>query len=299
MRRRTFLKTSFAATLAAPLSRLAAAADPTVDGYLKTIGLQLYTLRNQMAEDMPGTLKAVADAGYAQVEMMDAVTGREIAQTARGLGLDVTSAFINFKTITAPGEDGSPSEDDTLRAAEEIGLKHLVFGYIDHESRKTADQYRAHCERANAFGKRCRDAGVKLCYHNHSFEFEPLPVGSGGDGPTGFEILRDDLDAELCPFELDVFWAALGGLDPVETLRSLKGRLSQVHLKDLKPGVETIYDNSAVPKDAFQELGDGRLDIAACLKAAAEAGAEQCHVEQDQSPDPLASVKESLAYLRK
>ena len=304
--RRTFLQTSFAAVLAAPLTRLAIADDPSVRQYRDTIGLQLYTLRGPMAEDMPGTLKAVADAGYKQVELMDAVTGGDIARTARDLGMDVTSAFLNWKTIVRPDDADAPSEEETLDAATAMGLKHLVFGYVDHDSRKTADQYRTWAERANRFGEMCREADVRLCYHNHSFEFEPLPVGSvspadaktGPESGCGFEILFEEFDADLVPFELDVFWAAIGGYDPVETLARLTGRLTQVHLKDLQKGTPTIYDNSAVPHEAFQELGDGTVDIAACMAAAAKAGAVQCHVEQDQSPDPVMSITQSMRWLK-
>ena len=305
MQRRTFLKSSLVASLTSPLLRLSAAAesDPALEKYRRTIGLQLYTLRNQMAEDERGTLQAVADAGYQQVEMMDAVTGGSIAKTARELGLDVTSAFLNFATIVSPESD-APSEDDTLKAAEALGLEHLVFGYVDHDHRKTADQYKMWAGRANDFGRRCKAAGVQLCYHNHSFEFEPLPVGpteekggQGQSGECGFEILIRELDADLVPFELDVFWAQLGGYDPVRTIGRLKGRLSQVHLKDLRADTPTIYDNSRVPATAFEELGDGIVDLRACMWAADEAGAVQCHVEQDQSPDPVASVRKSMAWL--
>ena len=73
--------------------------------------------------------------------------------------------------------------------------------------------------------------------------------------------------------------------------------MSQVHLKDLKAGIGTIYDEGKVPKDAFQELGDGRIDMESVIKAADAAGVQQCHVEQDQSPNPLASVKQSHDWL--
>ena len=308
MKRRTFLQTSLAATLASPLARIARAAeaDAAVAGYRDNIGLQLYTLRNPMGEDQRGTLEAVAEAGYKQVEMMDAVTGESIAADARDLGMDVTSSFMNWKTLVRPDDADAPSEDETLKVAEKLGLKHLVFGYVDHDSRKTADQYKTWCGRANAFGRRCQDAGIQLCYHNHSFEFEPLPVGTVEPGEatdeqkaqSGFEMMIQEFDGDLVPFELDVFWAALGGYDPVATLERLKGRVSQVHLKDLAADTPTIYDNSAVPHEAFQELGDGTVEIVACMKAAAAAGAQQCHVEQDQSPDPVASVQQSMRWLK-
>ena len=297
MHRRTFVQTSLAATLAAALPRLGLAktGSDAAKKYFETIGLQLWTVRNQLAEDVDATLTAVADAGYWQVELGNVTENGEVATKARDLGLKVTSAFINWSSICQPKKvqaGKAPSTDQILEAAKALELKHLVFGYIGKGSRETADQFKAHAAAANTFGEQCQKAGVQLCYHNHSFEFGPI------DGAkNGFEVFIEEFDPQLCPFELDVFWAAIGGYNPVKTLRRLSGRVSQVHLKDLKDGVDTIYDEGKVPKDAFQEVGDGVIDMAAVIEAAAAAGAQQCHVEQDQSPDPLASIRQSQQWL--
>ena len=106
------------------------------------------------------------------------------------------------------------------------GLKHLVFGYIGKGHREQIDQYKQHAEAANKFGEKCKASGIKLCYHNHAFEYEKLTDDSGADGKCGYDILIDELDKEFCSFELDVFWSAIAGWDPIETLRKLKGRVS-------------------------------------------------------------------------
>ncbi|RMF41204.1 MAG: sugar phosphate isomerase/epimerase, partial [Planctomycetota bacterium] len=98
---------------------------------------------------------------------------------------------------------------------------------------------------------------------------------------------------------LDVFWAAIGGWDPVKTLEKLGRRTGQVHLKDLKAGTPIIYDESQVPADAFQEVGDGVIDMDAVMRVATAHGVVQFHVEQDQSPDPLASIRQSRRYASK
>lgn len=297
MQRRSFLQTSLTASLAAALPRLgfAKSGSDAVAKYRDTIGLQLWTVRNQMKEDLDATLKAVADAGYWQVELGNVTENVEVAKKSRELGLKVTSAFINWASLGKPEQviaGKAPTTDEILEAATSLELKHLVFGYIGKGSRETADQFKAHAAAANSFGEQCQKAGVQLCYHNHAFEFGPIEGAK-----NGFEVFVDEFDSKLVPFELDVFWAAIGGYDPVATLNRLKGRVSQVHLKDLKAGIGTIYDEGKVPKDAFQELGDGEIDMAAVISAAAEAGVEQCHVEQDQSPDPLASIKQSRRWL--
>ena len=263
------------------------------NSYLKTLGLQLYTLRNQLAKDVPGTIKAVADAGYYQVELMRVIGDEPILQAARDHGLQVTSAMIDWKTLVSPAEPGVPSFQETLDVAVEQKLKYLVIPYIGKGHRETADQLRVLARRANRAGEACRKAGLQLCYHHHSFEFAKLP-----DGVTGWDVFLQEFDPGLVKFEIDVFWAAIGGLDPIATIRGLKGRVAQLHLKDLRQGTSTIHDESKVPKETSQEVGDGTVDWAAVLAAGQFAGVIQCHVEQDQSPDPIASIGQSIRHLK-
>lgn len=262
--------------------------------YLPSIGLQVWTVRNQLEQDLPRTLRAIQTAGYAQIELMRTLNARAFVPTARELGLDITSAFIDWNSLAQPAAGSAADLAQTVALGCEIGLKYLVFGYIGKGARETIAQMKGHAARANAFGRQCRDAGIQLCYHHHSFEFAPLDDGRS----TGWDILVNELDPQLVQFELDVFWAALVGLDPVKLLRDLRGRVAQLHLKDLKAGTPPAWDEVAVPADAFQELGRGCLDLKQILAAAAETGVAQCHVEQDQSPDPLASIAASLNFLR-
>lgn len=263
--------------------------------YLPTIGLQVWTVRAQLEQDLPGTLRAIKAAGYAQIELLRTLNAPDFVPHARALGLGLTSAFIDWTSLVQPGPGSAADLDRTLALGRELALKYLVFGYIAKGARETVAQMRAHAAAANAFGRRCRDAGIRLCYHHHSFEFAPLDDGR----TTGWQVLVGELDPDLVAFELDVFWAALGGLDPVQTLRDLRGRVAQVHLKDLAPGTPRQWDENAVPPEAFRELGAGGLDLPRILAACVDTGVDQCHVEQDQSPDPLASIAASLQHLRR
>lgn len=295
MKRRTFIQTTAGLSVAALTAQLARPllAMPQHSKYLNNIGLQLYTVRNQMTEDSQKTLKAVADAGYKQVELMSVSDGVEIAEQAKELGLKVNSGFMQWKAICEPDKEGVPSIDDIVATAKKIGLEHIVFGYIGKGFRETSDQMKAIAKGANELGKKAADAGMQVCYHNHSFEFEKID----GD-TTGFDILIEEFDDSLVKFELDVFWTKVGGWDPLETMRKLDGRITQVHLKDLKKDTAVIYDEGKVPKDAFQECGDGTINMADVMKLASEIGAINCHVEQDQSPDPIASIGQSIQHLK-
>ena len=295
MNRRQFTKTALASTLVAmTLPRSLHAAGPAGRRYLSNIGLQLWTVRNQLANDMPGTLKAVKDAGYVQVELMNTASARDIAPRARELGLAITSSMIDWNSLVNPSVPNTPSLEETLAAARNHDLRYLVFGYIGKGSRETIAQMKANAAAANAFGRQCREAGVQLCYHHHSFEFAPLDDGK----TTGWDVFLREFDPALVKFEIDVFWAAIGGHDPVKILRDLKGRVAQVHLKDLAPGNGVVWDEANVPHPAFKELGAGILEMRRIVEACEETGVDQCHVEQDQSPDPIASIGRSMQFLR-
>ncbi|MBL8891783.1 MAG: sugar phosphate isomerase/epimerase [Planctomycetaceae bacterium] len=265
--------------------------------YMDRIGLQLYTVRNQMAEDAEGTLKAIAAAGYRQVELMSIdKSAIGIAGMARDLGLMVHSAFMDWRAIADSSAEGVTTVDETAELAERLGLRHIVFGYIGQGQRDTADKCRAIAEATNRAAEKVRAAGMRLCYHNHSFEFAP---GSGGSDGTMFDLFLKRFDAKLVDLELDVFWAQIGGLDPLKLLTDLQGRITQVHLKNLLAGTGVITNEGQVPPAAFKELGAGEIDIPAIMRKAQATGVQYCHVEQDHSPAPLKSIVESIEFLKR
>lgn len=261
------------------------------NAYRKNIGIQLYTLRNEIAKDAAGTLKAVAEAGYKQGEMYGFPKADEMVKAAKDAGLALNSTHFEWNSVVNPKDEGMSDFMKTLEAAKKVGLSHLVIPYLQDANRKTLDDYKKVAENCNKAAVKAKDAGIQLAYHNHAFEFEPKEGGA-----TGFDVFIKEFGPEM-KFEIDAFWIKVGGKDPVEFIKALKGRVTQVHLKDLKEGL-TLPHFASVPKDAFQELGDGIIPTEPILAAAAEAGVEHCHVEQDQSPDPLASIQQSIKYLK-
>lgn len=293
--RRQFLATTLATSSALLVSRSALATLPPDHAYMKTLGLQLWTVRNQMAADPQATLKAVAAAGYKQVELMDVADATKLAPIANDLGLQVQSAFFNWEVL---GNDQPastlPSIDQVIEQAKQHHLKYLVFGYIGKGHRETVAQYQRTAERCNKAAEKCQAAGLTLCYHNHSFEFAPLQ-----DKTTGFDVFIREFDTKNMKFELDVFWVAIGGWNPLDTLKRLKGRVAQVHLKDLLTGSQTETDEGKVPAEAFKEVGEGCIDMKQVIAIASDIGVDLCHVEQDQSPAPLQSIELSVQNLKK
>lgn len=286
MNRRRFLQTSAASTLALPAFALEAD-----NAYRKNIGIQLYTLRNQLKDDTAGTIKAVAEAGYKQVEAYGFPNAEEMIAASKDNGLAVNSSHFAWESVTDPKKEGVPAFAEILEKAKAAGLTHLVIPYLHGKNRETLDDYKRVAENCNKAAVEAKSAGIQLAYHNHNFEFEPK-----NGGKSGYDIFIAEFAPEM-QFEVDVFWVKAGGVEPTGLIKQLKGRVSQLHLKDLKTG-STVPNYGGVAKDAFEELGDGMIPMEPIIKVAAEAGVAHCHVEQDQSPDPLASIKQSFDYLK-
>lgn len=286
MKRRLFLQTSLASALTLPSFAL------TPDNpYRKNIGIQLYTLRDQIKNDTAATIKAVADAGYKQVEPYASPETPAMLAAAKENGLAVNSSHFAWESVTNPTKKGIPPFAKILEDSKKAGLTHLVVPYLHAHNRKSNDDYKRLADVFNKAAAQAKEAGIQLSYHNHNFEFKP-----DTDGQTGFDVFVDEFSEDM-KFELDVFWVKAGGVDPVKLIKKLEGRVSQLHLKDLKKDLE-LPNYGKLPNDAFKELGNGRIEMEPIIEAAAAAGVAHCHVEQDQSPDPIKSVQQSIAHLK-
>lgn len=291
MNRRDFLLRTAAAT-AAFSTGSAFAALAADDQYKKNLGIQLYTLRGLLAKDPAGTLKQVAEIGYKQVEMYGFPDCQPLIDGARAAGLALNSSHFNADGAVNPKGDDFSGFKKTLEKAKGIGLTHLVVPFLNPSNRNSADAWKKTAENLNKAAAIAKEAGITLAYHNHAFEFQPIK-----DGGTGYEIFMKEFSEDM-KFEVDVFWVKVAGLDPAELIAKLTGRVKQLHLKDLKKEIKTPnFDGQS--GDAFKEVGNGQIDFPAILAAAKKAGVVHCHVEQDNSPDPLASVKQSFGYLEK
>ena len=249
-------------------------------------GVQLYTVRDQITRDPAGTLKQIAAIGYQELEVMQP-TLTTIAPLASPLGLALTS--VHLDNPTAKGE----GFESFLADAKRLGLRYVVVASIPPEERTTdRARFDAVVARLSRMARAATAAGLQLCYHNHAFEF-----GQGADGTRWLDVLmRGTADGGM-QLELDVFWAAFAGADPVTVLHQYKNRVSLVHLKDRNPNGPISITEGAAPAD-FVEVGSGALDFPAILTAARQAGIRHYFVEQDETPgEPIESLKKSYRYL--
>ncbi len=267
---------------------------------LDSLGLQLWTVREQLAADPVATLEAIAAAGYRQVELMDTRQAATLLPICKDLGLAVNSSFMLWTSLTGrwdlvPHESKKMDFSAVLDQANEAGLSHLVFGYLTPGERQSLDDYRKWADLLNQAGEKARSHGLQMAYHNHNFEFAPIGNNSH---LLPFELLAERLDAQLMPFELDVFWAAIAGHDPAELIKKYGNRLELLHLKDLQANTAILTDTAEVPEAAFQALGQGTLGIKALATLGKEQGVRHCFVEQDFSPNPLEDMAISINYLQ-
>ena len=285
------------AALATPAWLRNAPVEAAPPGVLDRLGVALYTVRDQMKADPTGTLKAIADLGYRYVE---SGLRPSLDAAVKAAGLKQASAYAPTYLVTGNRQlygqaELLPEDYDWTRAVDEAkgrGLEYLVVVYLIKGERGGIDVYRDLAAKLAKAGETCRKAGLGLAYHPHAFEYEPI----GGVRPI--DVLLKETPKDLLGLELDTFWASIAGVDPVKMVEAHAGRVPLVHLKDKARGTPVQFDDGKVPKEAFKEIGQGEVDYARFLPAAAKAGVKYYYVEQDHSAgSPLDSLRVSRQAL--
>jgi sugar phosphate isomerase/epimerase len=263
--------------------------------HLDHIGLQLYTVRSLMPKGMDGVLSSVAAIGYKEVEFAGYFenTPQQVREMLIGNALTSPSTHVGL-------EDEPAKWEETVERSAFIGHKYVVVAWVDKAKYATVDDWKRLASRFNIAGEVCKNAGVQFAYHNHQFEFEKI----GGQVP--YTILLKECDPELVKFEMDVAWAVAAGVDPVKYFASHPGRFPLLHVKDLKKkNAKKAKDKIAKKKDAkpagdeiLADVGKGSIDWKKVLGAANKYGTVHHVVEHDSPADPIASIKNSFAYLQ-
>jgi len=256
---------------------------------LRTVGVQLYTVRTVLPEKPAEILGAIESIGFEEVEATFAGLDK-IWDALVATHLKPVSIHLDSTLVTKGADDEIARTLDQLRHR---GFSFAVFPYLPPAERGGLDVIKKLCDKLNHAGEKAKSAGLRFCYHNHAFEFEPM------EGTTPFQVMMDHTDPKLVGLEMDVFWVSVAGHDPVETLSKLSGRVPLLHLKDKERGTPVMYKES-VPKTAFKEVGHGVIEWPKVLAAASSAGVQHYFVEQDQTPgDPIESLRQSFAYISK
>ncbi|HEY0054864.1 MAG TPA: sugar phosphate isomerase/epimerase [Pedobacter sp.] len=263
----------------------------SLGGRKRRIGLQLYSLRNEIGKDVRGVISKVAAAGYQDVETY----GYSLEGKFWGMTPKEFKAFLQSYNLTSySGHYGAHeffSRDKDIKSARfyidavtEMGQTYLTVPYMDSKIIQNIADYRHVAGKLNKLGTMCKSAGIKLAYHNHDFEFKNMDQGK-----SFFDVLLAETDPSLVDFELDLYWVVRAGKDPVDYFKQHPGRFTMWHVKDMDKA-----DNSL-----NTEIGTGLVDFKKIFNNAEVSGLKQVYVEQENFKiDPYESISKSMIYVK-
>ncbi len=249
------------------------------------IGLQLYSLRDQFAKDVPGTLARAHDFGFQHVELAGTYgqPPEKFKQMLAEHGLKPVGGHF-------PYERFRDDVEGIAREANALGLEYAGCAWIPHKDSFDEQECREAIAVFNRAGEALAKQGLKFFYHLHGYEFERH--GSG----TLFDLMMAETKPKYVSYELDVLWAFFPGQDPAKLLDKYGKRWALVHLKDLKKGVATgsLSGHTDVANNVV--MGAGQIDWPSFFRAAKKAGVKYYFIE-DESPSVVEQISQSLRYL--
>ncbi|AWM32617.1 sugar phosphate isomerase/epimerase family protein [Hymenobacter nivis] len=254
------------------------------------VGLQLYTLRDYIGKDPKGVLAKVAKAGYQEVETYGyspethywGLVPKDFKAVLAANGLTTSSGHYDMGAYMRDGNQEAFKA--YMEAANGCGQQYIVVPYLDAALRKTTDDFKVISEKLNRAGELCKSAGLRLGYHNHDFEFQPV------NGVVLYDVMLKETDARLVDFEMDIYWVVRAGRDPIKLIEANPRRFPMWHVKDME---------KAQPEHNT-EIGAGTIDFKKIFKYAKTAGLQHLFMEQEYfAIDAYQSIAQSAAYIRK
>ncbi len=264
------------------------------------VALQLYSVRHEMKNDLPTTLKKVKEMGYDGVEFAGLFhyDPAEIKALCEENGLVPISAHVPINEMMEDAEG-------TFAKYAAIGVRFVAVPYLTEEYRPGAEKFDELLEMIKKYGAIAKKHGIQLLYHNHDFEFVKL------NGEYALDVLYREVNADLLQTELDTCWVNVGGENPADYVRKYTGRAPVVHLKDFVGeksahmyeliGIKSEGGEKQPQAFEFRPVGSGKQDFPAILAAAKDAGAAWVVVEQDSPTmglSELESAEKSIQYLK-
>jgi len=256
----------------------------------KVVGLQMYSLRDQLPKDPKGVIAKIAAAGYKEVETFGyskqggfwGLDAKAFSDVLKANGLKTPSGHFGMDEFLLQGK--TTELENNIAAANATGMTYIVIPSVNGEALKSADSFKKIAEKMNKAAEICGKAGLKLGYHNHNFEWKPV------DGTTFYDTILKETDAKLVHMEMDIFWVVRAGQDPIKLFKQHPGRFALCHIKD----------RDKKQTDLNTEIGKGSIDFKTIMMHAKEAGLKHFIVEQENftNIDPYVSIAESAAYVK-
>jgi len=256
------------------------------------LGLQMYTVRNDLAKDFDGTAKKVRAIGIRHVQANLTQSGKS-SKDQRKL---YDSLGISWESIHAGGDGLRGGLDATIAEAKSVGIKNITCSSPLYPTERgslmagpSVDDWKKNADAFNKIGTACKAAGLTFAYHNHNVEFRKV-----GD-VVPYDLLLQQTDPALVQMEMDIGWVVAGGADPVAYLTKYPNRYYSLHIKDLK--------NQGIPNTNMKMIsaiiGKGIVDWKKVLPAAHKTRVERAflEIEEPYDPSPLEMVKQSYDFL--
>ena len=249
------------------------------------VGIQLYSLRNQFAKDVPAALDQVRGFGIEYVELAGTynLAPEKFKEMLDAKGLKPVAGHFPFERVR-------DQLDGVVRDAKALGVEYVGCAWIPHQGAFNEKNCREAISVFNRAGEAFAREGLKFFYHLHGYEFHPH-----GDG-TLFDLMMAETKPEFVSYQMDVFWVVHAGHDPVKLFEKYGSRFTSLHVKDMKKGTPTglFTGHSDVRNNV--PIGAGVMDWPAILKAAQKAEVKWYFLE-DESPSVVEQVPQSLRYL--
>ncbi|WP_409966784.1 Inosose dehydratase [Mycovorax composti] len=282
MNRKDFLKLSGGAAMSAAFASCFGGKANTNKGTIKNLGIQLYSLRDDLPKDPKGVLKQLASFGYKEIESYEGPQGM-----FWGLGHKGFKQYMDSLRLTIVSSHCDHTKDFEKKAAQagEIGMKYLICSWVSPQ--RSLDDYKKIADEFNKAGEICRKNGLRFAYHNHDYSFRQ----QNNQFPQ--DILMEHTDPALVDFEMDMYWVVAAGQNPVEWMKRYRWRFKLCHIKDRKKNARPNGDdnNSCI-------VGTGSIDFKTILGEAKNLGMQYYILEQEAyEKAPLDCVKEGAAYL--
>jgi sugar phosphate isomerase/epimerase len=282
------LVAAFMATIALPASGAPREKPAT---FPANVGVQIYSFRNQLKEDLPGTLALVRKVGFRDVELysLHGKTAPELKKILDAAGLRAHSMhqpYARFKDdITGIIADGKA-----------LGLRYVGCAFIPHEGEYTSAMNQAAIDVFNTAGEALNAAGLRFFYHPHGYEF-----AEQGQGATLFDAMVAATKPGVVDYEMDVFWVAHAGVDPVALFEKYPTRFPLFHIKDMaknEPTGRTAGTPGKAPHDSSVILGTGQIDVARLVASANRTKKVSWYFLEDESSRVLEQIPQSLKFLK-
>ena len=254
------------------------------------VGLQLWSMRDQLPHNVPAVIGKVAKAGYKEVETYGynkkdgfwGLDAKAFSDLLKSNDMSTPSGHFEFDHFFATGQ--TDELESYIDAAHITGMETIIVPHLDGNFIKTVDDFKRIADKLSAAAAICKKEGLKFGYHNHNFEWKQV------DGTTFYDTILTQTDPKVVKMEMDLYWVVRTGQDPVEIIKAHPGRFFAFHIKDMDKSNHELNT----------EIGSGTIDFKRIMSYAKLAGVKHFIVEQENytNIDPYVSITQSCNYVK-